>query len=104
MAEMVLLLKDGKSWAAPGADPEKPVSIFVTKVDTGAGEVVMEDDGAVVARVFQDPSGAVCDDSCEWALDGGCEQGTDCTDCGGADPDASPTECSNTCQWANDNY
>merc|ERR1719181_2094009 len=153
MAEMVLLLKDGKSWAAPGADPEKPVSIFVTKVDTGAGEVVMEDDGAVVARVFQDPSGAVCDDSCEWALDGVCddgsagedrevfdddyggfygydddyyggygydyygygdddddflapvcEKGTDCTDCGGTDPDAPTVECTNTCQWANDDY
>ena len=97
-----------------------------------------------------DYTGAVCDDSCEWALDGVCddgsageerdafdddyggfygydddyyqgygyyyyeddddflapvcEAGTDCTDCGGADPDATSTECTNTCQWANDNY
>ena len=113
----------------------------------------MEDDGAIVARVFPDPSGAVCDDSCEWALDGVCddgsagedrevfdddyggfygydddyyggygydyygygdddddflapvcEKGTDCTDCGGADPDAPTVECTNTCQWANDDY
>ena len=63
MAEMVLILKEGKSWApAKTKDDGKPVSIYVTKIDTGAGEVVMEDDGAIVARVFPDPSGAVCDD------------------------------------------
>merc|ERR1712118_574792 len=33
-----------------------------------------------------------------------CEKGTDCTDCGGADPDAPTVECTNTCQWANDDY
>jgi len=158
MAEMVLILKEGKSWAPHGKDDGKPVAIYVTKVDTGAGEVVMEDDGAIVARVFADPSGAVCDDSCEWALDGVCddgsagederetfdddyggfygydddyyggygydyygdgdgdgdddddflapvcEKGTDCTDCGSADPDAPAIECTNTCQWANDDY
>ena len=131
MAEMVLLLKEGKAWAP--TDAKEPVAIYVTKVDTGAGEVVMDDDGAMVARVFPDPSGAGCDDSCEWALDGVCddgtsqerawfdddyggfyaydddyyggygyyyydddddflapvcETGTDCTDCGGANPDA----------------
>ena len=26
------------------------------------------------------------------------------TDCGGADPDAPTVECTNTCQWANDDY
>ena len=58
MAEMVLILKEGKSWApAKTKDDGKPVSIYVTKIDTGAGEVVMEDDGAIVARVFPDPSG-----------------------------------------------
>ena len=77
MAEMVLILKEGKSWApAKTKDDGKPVSIYVTKIDTGAGEVVMEDDGAIVARVFPDPSGAVCDDSCEWALDGVCDDGS----------------------------
>ncbi len=58
MAEMVLILKEGKSWApAKTKDDGKPVSIYVTKIDTDAGEVVMEDDGAIVARVFPDPSG-----------------------------------------------
>ena len=58
MAEMVLILKEGKSWApAKTKDDSKPVSIYVTKIATGAGEVVMEDDGAIVARVFPDPSG-----------------------------------------------
>ena len=58
MAEMVLILKEGKSWVpAKTKDDGKPVSIYVTKIDTGAGEVVMEDDGAIVARVFPDPSG-----------------------------------------------
>ncbi|KAH8044518.1 hypothetical protein JL722_14638 [Aureococcus anophagefferens] len=54
MAEMVLLLKDGKSWA-PLGESSSPVSVYVTKVDTGAGEVVMEDDGAVIARVYRTP-------------------------------------------------
>ena len=58
MAEIVLILKEGKSWApAKTKDDGKPVSIYVTKIDTDAGEVVMEDDGAIVARVFPDPSG-----------------------------------------------
>ena len=58
MAEIVLILKEGKSWApAETKDDGKPVSIYVTKIDTDAGEVVMEDDGAIVARVFPDPSG-----------------------------------------------
>ena len=77
MAEMVLILKEGKSWVpAKTKDDGKPVSIYVTKIDTAAGEVVMEDDGAIVARVFPDRSGAVCDDSCEWALDGVCDDGS----------------------------
>ncbi|KAH8043396.1 hypothetical protein JL722_15228 [Aureococcus anophagefferens] len=77
MAEMVLLLKDGKSWA-PLGESSSPVSVYVTKVDTGAGEVVMEDDGAVIARWAND---GYCDDT---RTSGLCDLGTDCHDCGPA--------------------
>jgi len=46
----------------------------VAKVDTGAGEVRF--DAITVATVVREPEGDVCDDSCEWALDGVCDDGT----------------------------
>ena len=76
---MVLVLKEGKSWAGASTDRSasgEPVAVYVTKVDTGAGEVVMKEDGTMIANVFADPEGAVCDDSCEWALDGVCDDGS----------------------------
>jgi len=146
MTEIVLLLNDGQSWA--DVKDGESEHIYVTKVDTGAGEVIMDDDGVIVAKVESDNDDNNCDDSCEWALDGVCDDGSgkgrywydddfggfyaydddyygygyyyygdddflapvcdpgsDCTDCGGPQTsDVPPTECDNTCQWANDGF
>ncbi|KAJ8599359.1 hypothetical protein CTAYLR_007010 [Chrysophaeum taylorii] len=76
--EVTLSLKDGQSWIpdrpAAKKEDESLGSIVVTKIDTGAGEVLI--DNVVVAKVYPDPEGAVCDDSCEWALDGVCDEET----------------------------
>eukprot|EP00632_Arachnochrysis_sp_CCMP2950_P012529 CAMPEP_0185693838 /NCGR_PEP_ID=MMETSP1164-20130828/3499_1 /TAXON_ID=1104430 /ORGANISM="Chrysoreinhardia sp, Strain CCMP2950" /LENGTH=914 /DNA_ID=CAMNT_0028360647 /DNA_START=66 /DNA_END=2810 /DNA_ORIENTATION=+ len=80
--DVVLTLKDGKSWipdaSQADADPETPLGeIAVTQIDTGAGHVNLAGDGVVVARVYPDSGdGRVCDDSCEWALDGVCDDGS----------------------------
>jgi hypothetical protein len=73
--EIVLLLNEGKKWGSP-ANQDSPVEVFVTKIDTGAGEVVMKGDGILVAKVEPDDDKQQCDDSCEWALDGVCDDGS----------------------------
>ncbi|KAJ8598836.1 hypothetical protein CTAYLR_008534 [Chrysophaeum taylorii] len=53
------------------------VPLKVTKIDTSAGEVAFNKKKAVVvATVFREPEGDICDDSCEWANDGVCDDGT----------------------------
>lgn len=74
MTEMVLLLNEGESWAK--VKEGEAEHIYVTKIDTGAGEVILEDDGVVVAKVENDQDDNNCDDSCEWALDGVCDDGS----------------------------
>ena len=70
--EIVLSLNAGKKWAEPKDD--KGVEIVVSKIDTGAGEVVLND--VIIAKVLPDSDTAQCDDSCEWALDGVCDDGS----------------------------
>jgi hypothetical protein len=53
----------------------KSVELKVTKIDSGAGEVIF-DKPIIVATVEKEPEGDICDDSCEWALDGICDDGT----------------------------
>jgi len=75
MTEIVLLLNDGHSWADVTKEGESK-HVFVTKIDTGAGEVILEDEGTIVAKVEADVDDNNCDDSCEWALDGVCDDGS----------------------------
>lgn len=82
--EIVLTLKESKSWlppnrVAPAASTDIAIgSIYVEQVDTGAGYVPLgsDEDGVEIAQVFDDPDGAVCDDSCEWSFDGVCDDGS----------------------------
>jgi hypothetical protein len=74
---ITLRLRDGFSWAdnvfAEGASQD----IFITKIDTRAGEVLMNGgDGVVVAKVEADLDDNNCDDSCEYAFDGLCDDGS----------------------------
>uniref|UniRef100_A0A7S2SQB8 SbsA Ig-like domain-containing protein n=1 Tax=Rhizochromulina marina TaxID=1034831 RepID=A0A7S2SQB8_9STRA len=143
--EIILKLLEGEKWAE--VEEGKSVHVYVTKVDTGAGEVIMPGDGVVVAKIESDLDDNHCDDSCEWALDGMCDdgsgsgrywwdddyggfygydddyygygyyyygddeflapvcdEGTDCTDCGGPKTSDQLVDCDNSCQWANDGF
>lgn len=75
MTEMVLLLNEGNSWATH-IEEGGFKHVFVTKIDTGAGEVIMDDEGVIVAKVEPDADDNACDDTCEWALDGVCDDGS----------------------------
>jgi len=146
MTEIVLLLNEGHSWADVSKEGESK-HVYVTKIDTGAGEVILEDEGVIVAKIESDVDDNNCDDSCEWALDGVCDdgsgkgrywwdddyggfysydddyygygyyyegddaflapvcdEGTDCTDCGGPKTSAEKVDCDNSCQWSNDGF
>lgn len=56
-------------------DDSKKIPLQVTGIDTGAGEVVF-DEPITVGFVVKDREGVVCDDSCEFAFDGVCDDGT----------------------------
>ena len=61
MTEMVLLLNEGGKWAEVD-ESGKFVHVFVTKIDTGAGEVILEDEGVIVAKIEPDADDNNCDD------------------------------------------
>lgn len=76
--EIVLALVDGYSWLPadefPTGNETKP--IYALSIDTGAGSIKFGDFGVKVAEVFADPAGAICDDSCQYSLDGVCDDGS----------------------------
>jgi hypothetical protein len=49
--------------------------VQVTSIDTGAGEIVF-DAPVIVGYIVKDRDGVICDDSCEFSLDGVCDDGT----------------------------
>jgi hypothetical protein len=78
---LVIELKEGKSWVPAALQKGDTLpSIRVTQINTGAGAVRLttkdHPDGVVVASVVKDQEGAVCDNSCEFANDGVCDDGT----------------------------
>ena len=74
---IVLRLRDGFSWADDVYLQGSSQDIYVTKIDTRAGEVLMNNgDGVVVAKVEADMDDNNCDDSCEYAFDGLCDDGS----------------------------
>jgi hypothetical protein len=105
-------LKQGKSWlpsflTLKGEDESRKIPLQVASIDTGAGEITF-DNPITVGFIVKDREGFTCDDSCEFAFDGVCDEGTsnessvsddgflaqdssacvkgtDCTDCGGVD-------------------
>ena len=77
---IVVELVEGKAWvpAALLDGSNDAPEIRVTEVNTGAGMIEVGDGGSgvAVAKVLKDAEGALCDDSCEFALDGVCDDGT----------------------------
>lgn len=69
-----VLLREGKEWLPDymGIKEGERVPIRVTAIDTGAGMITLSE-GVVVGYVIPDRDGVSCDDSCEFALDGVCD-------------------------------
>ena len=87
--EIVLKLKEGKAWGVvPAGSSSNSVELVVTKIDTSAGEYIFQDaDGnpqpVVVAVIVPDSAATTsdgqqvrCDDTCMWANDGVCDDGS----------------------------
>lgn len=56
-------------------DDSQKTPLQVTSIDTGAGEIVF-DTPITVGFIVKDREGVTCDDSCEFAFDGVCDDGT----------------------------
>jgi hypothetical protein len=81
-----VLLKPGEDWlpsylSLKGSDDAVKIPLQVISIDTGAGEVVLENP-ITVGFIVKDREGVVCDDSCEFAFDGVCDDGSEDTDDG----------------------
>jgi hypothetical protein len=77
-------LKPDNDWlpsfiSLKGEEESKKIMLQVASIDTGAGEVTF-DNPVTVAYIVQDREGVVCDDSCEFAFDGVCDDGTEPND------------------------
>jgi hypothetical protein len=87
--------------------------------EVAATRTTPEDPGCVPPDVEGPSSGPSCEDTCEWAADGWCddggpgsdyyvcEYGTDCADCGPRDDAGEPPSgpgCEDTCEWAADGW
>jgi len=57
----------------------KKVPLQVISIDTGAGNIVF-DEAITIGYVVKDRVGVVCDDSCEFAFDGVCDDGSEPND------------------------
>jgi len=60
-------------------DDSKQIMLQVASIDTGAGEITF-DMPVAIGFVVKDREGVVCDDSCEFAFDGVCDDGTEPND------------------------
>jgi hypothetical protein len=57
------------------ADNEKKIPLQIASIDTGAGDVVLPE-AVTIGYIVKDREGVVCDDSCEFAFDGICDDGS----------------------------
>ncbi|MCL4419431.1 hypothetical protein M1146_05010 [Patescibacteria group bacterium] len=79
-----LQLKPDKSWSSTfgslkGEDDNKKYTLSVTSIDTGAG-LVSFDEPIAIGYIVKDREGVTCDDSCELAFDGICDDGSEPND------------------------
>lgn len=73
-------LKQGSDWLPSFVtlkdDDSKKIPLQVTSLDTGAG-IIEFDTPIIVGYIVKDREGVVCDDTCEFAFDGVCDDGTE---------------------------
>lgn len=79
-----LQLKPEKNWlpdfmSLKNEPGDKKVIMQVASIDTGAGEIVF-DEPITIGYVVKDREGVTCDDSCEFAFDGVCDDGSEPND------------------------
>jgi len=60
-------------------DESKKITMQLSAIDTGAGEIVF-DDPVTIGFIVKDREGVTCDDSCEFAFDGVCDDGSEPND------------------------
>lgn len=46
---------------------------MIASIDTGAGEISFNDNPITIGMIVKDREGVICDDSCEFACDGVCD-------------------------------
>jgi len=79
-----LQLKPDQDWlpsfmSLKDEDEAKKILLQVASIDTGAGDIVF-DEPITVGYIVKDREGVVCDDSCEFAFDGVCDDGSEPND------------------------
>ena len=60
-------------------DDSKKILLQVASIDTGAGEISFEQPISI-GYIIKDREGVICDDSCEFAFDGVCDDGSEPND------------------------
>lgn len=79
-----LQLKPDQDWlpsfmSLNDEDESKKILLQVASIDTGAGDIVF-DEPITIGYIVKDREGVVCDDSCEFAFDGVCDDGSEPND------------------------
>jgi len=77
-----LQLKEGFDWlpshlSLVDSPEDSKVALEVLSIDTGAGKIQWDTTPITVGIIYKDREGVVCDDSCEFAFDGVCDDGTE---------------------------
>jgi hypothetical protein len=92
---VVLELKRDNAWVPSffnlKDEPTKHMLLQIGSIDTGAGEILF-DNPVTVANVYRDIPGVTCDDSCEFAFDGVCDDGSNQDDDTGTDQGGHPED------------
>ena len=57
-------------------DSDKKIPLQIASINTGAGDLTF-DNPITIGMIVKDREGVVCDDSCEFAFDGVCDDGTE---------------------------
>lgn len=75
-------LKEGYDWLPShlnldDAPEDSKIPLQILSIDTGAGKISFDNVPVSVGFIVRDREGVVCDDSCEFAFDGVCDDGTD---------------------------
>eukprot|EP01006_Ploeotia_vitrea_P031669 TRINITY_DN63986_c0_g1_i1.p1 TRINITY_DN63986_c0_g1~~TRINITY_DN63986_c0_g1_i1.p1 ORF type:complete len:941 (+),score=55.61 TRINITY_DN63986_c0_g1_i1:73-2895(+) len=74
-------LKEGYDWLPAhlnldDAPDDSRIPLQVLSIDTGAGRISFDNVPVAIGFIVKDREGVICDDSCEFAFDGVCDDGT----------------------------